>query len=93
MLYKVLNILLNYVLVYCAHSTYQFSVLLLQPLFQDQKVFSAFNGGKYMLKGVESVIIEKVESNNTWEKLGNPSDESSAKFQFVNSDKNVTGCQ
>jgi hypothetical protein len=54
----------------------------------SQKVFSAFNGGKYMLKGVESVIIEKVESNNTWEKLGNPSDESSAKFQFVNSDKN-----
>ena len=53
-----------------------------------QKVFSAFNGGKYQLKGAESVVIEKVKSNTTWEKLGKPSDESSAQFSFIDSDRN-----
>ena len=54
----------------------------------SQKIFTAFNGGKYTLKGVENVVIEKTESNTTWEALGNPSNEKSAQFQFINSDKN-----
>ena len=58
--------------------------------YQDysQKVFSAFHGGKYSLKGVENIVIEKVKSNSTWEKLGNPSNASSAQFKFVESERN-----
>ncbi len=54
----------------------------------SQKVFSAFAGGTYALKGVESIVIEKEKSNTSWESLGTPTDENSVKFKFIDSDKN-----
>ncbi|MBA1420586.1 MAG: hypothetical protein FAF03_06935 [Epsilonproteobacteria bacterium] len=54
----------------------------------SQKVFSAFSGGRYGLKGVESIIIEKEKSNTSWERLGTPQDEDSVQSEFIESDKN-----
>ena len=54
----------------------------------SQKVFSAFDGGTYGLKGVESIIIEKEKSNTAWERLGTPQDEASVQLAFIESDKN-----
>ena len=54
----------------------------------SQKVFSAFNGGKYTLKGVESIVIEKEKSNTLWKSLGITTDENSVKFKFIDSNKN-----
>jgi len=53
-----------------------------------QKVFSAFDGGIYGIKGVESLVIQKSKENENWAKIGEPSDESSVQFKFVESDKN-----
>ena len=54
----------------------------------SQKVFSAFAGGTYGLKGVESIIIENEKSNTAWERLGMPKDDSSVQLAFIESDKN-----
>ena len=54
----------------------------------SQKVFSAFNGGKYQLEGVESIMIEKEKSNTSWERLGSPKDDSSVQLAFKESNKN-----
>jgi len=53
-----------------------------------QKVFSASHGGTYGIKGVESLVIQKSEENENWAKIGEPSEESSVQFKFVESDKN-----
>lgn len=48
----------------------------------SQKVFSAFKGGTYGLKGVDAIVIEKTKENENWEKIGEPSDENSVKLVF-----------
>lgn len=53
-----------------------------------QKVFSAFKGGTYGLKGVDSIVIQKSKDNENWEKIGNPSDANSVKLVFEESDIN-----
>lgn len=54
----------------------------------SQKVFSAFKGGTYGLIGVDSIAIEKIKENENWEEIGKPSDESSVKLVFEESNKN-----
>ena len=54
----------------------------------SQKVFSAFNGGKYQLEGVESILIEKSTGNRHWDRLGSPKSEKSVRLEFIESDKN-----
>jgi len=53
-----------------------------------QKVFSAFKGGTYGIKGVDSIVIQKSKENENWEKIGEPSDTNSVKLLFEESDAN-----
>jgi len=54
----------------------------------SQKVFSAFKGGTYGIKGVEGIAIEKSTSNERWKALGSPRDKDSVKFEFIDSARN-----
>ena len=46
------------------------------------------DSGKYGLKGIESIMIEKEKSNTSWERLGSPKDDSSVQLAFKESNKN-----
>jgi len=53
-----------------------------------QKVFSAFKGGTYGIKGVESLVIQRSKENENWENIGNLSDSNSVQLLFKGSDIN-----
>jgi len=60
---------------------------LLEERTKRREIF-LHNGGKYGLKGVESIAIEKESNNNVWEKLGSPISKDSVKLEFIESEKN-----